>query len=353
VADGSSNTPFDTDGRAIAPSLAEFEAAARRIAPHVIETPVCRWPAATAADLFGPDAEVWVKLELLQVTGSFKARGALNNILSLPPEVQARGFTAFSSGNHAAAVSYAAKVVGSAAKVVMLSGANPARIANCRRFGGEIVFADSGAEAAELMQAIEREEGRVAIHPYEGFRTSAGAGTLGLELARQIPGLDAVVVAIGGGGLCSGIGPALALRAPDCQILAVEPEGADTMRRSFASGVPERQEKVGTIADSLAPPAILPYSMSLCRQHVDVLEMLSDDAIRDGMHRLLVDMKFLVEPGGAATTAGALGPLRARLAGKRTCIILCGSNIDTTTFDRLAGPSGVGIKPHDREALPR
>ena len=329
------------DGTAVPPSIEDVRQAADRIAPHIIETPVVQWRGAEILDAFGPGADVWLKLESFQAAGSFKARAALNIALSVPADVRQRGFTAFSSGNHAAAVAYAARVVGATAKVVMLRSANPARIANCERFGGEIVFADTGVSAVEMVEEIERTEGRYFSHPYEGLMTAAGVGGVALEMDRQIPDLDAVVVAVGGGGLCSGIAATLRQIRPSCEIFAVEPEGADTMFRSFQSGTTERLSSVQTIADSLAPPNTLPYSFNLCRQNVDQLCLISDDSIRDAMRRLYNSFRLAIEPGGAASTAGAFGPLRERLAGKRVCLLVCGSNIDLSTF--VATTGGVGV----------
>lgn len=309
------------------------EEALERIKPHIVETPVHRWAGPNAREMFGPDAEVWLKLELFQVTGSFKARGALNVALQIPEEARRRGFTTFSSGNHAAAVAYAAQVLGTSAKVVMLQSANAARIQNCRRYGGEILMAPDGKAALEMVKHIELTEGRTMIHPYEGPLTSAGAATLGYQLGQQIPDLDAAIVAIGGGGLCSGVGPALQLTQPRAQVWAVEPEGADNMFRSFASGQPQRLERVGTIADSLAPPQILPHSFSLCRQSVSELSLITDSEMRLAMHHLFKGLRLIVEPGGAAALAGALGPYRERLAGKRVAVMVCGSNIDLESFN--------------------
>ncbi len=269
------------------------------------------------------------------MTGSFKARGALNGVLQLDSAARARGLTAFSSGNHAAAVAYAAQVVGTTAKVVMQASANPARIENCRSFGGEVLFAPDGETALAMVKALEAEEGRVLIHPYESPHTSAGAATIALELADQIPALDAVVVAIGGGGLCSGVGPGMKLLKPSCQVYAVEPKGADAMFRSFRSGRPEPVGVTSTIADSLAPPQVLPYSFSLCQQSVDQLALISDAEMLAAMSVLFKELKMAVEPGGAASTAGAIGPLRAKLEGKRIAIVVCGSNIDIGSFSRL------------------
>jgi len=341
--DAAARSPLEQGPTAIgAPSLATIEAAAMRLAPHIARTPVHRWTPHSAERLFGPGAQVWLKLELLQVTGSFKPRGALNVAMNLAPEILARGLTAFSSGNHAAAVAYAARVLGTTAKVVMLASANPARVENCRRLGGEVLFASDGVAAMAMVEEIREKEGREAIHPYEGPHTSAGTATIALELAEQVPDLDCVVVAIGGGGLCSGIGPAIKQLVPGCRVLAVEPEGADKMYRSFKSGRPEAAGKTSTIADSLAPPYILPYSFGLCRGSVDDLTLISDAQICEAMAVLFSEFKLAVEPGGAASTAAALGPFREQLSGKRVAIVLCGSNIDIESFYRLLPKTAVG-----------
>jgi threonine dehydratase len=296
---------------------------------------VVPWLGPVARRLFGDDTEIWLKLELLQVGGSFKARGALNTALQLSAAERARGLTAFSSGNHAIAVAFAAQVLGVTAKVVMLSSANPARIETCRGLGAEVLFAPDGDAASEMVREIQEREGRAAIHPYDGVHTTEGTGTIALELVDQIPDLDAVLVSIGGGGLCSGLASTLKQLRPECRIYAIEPEGADTMYRSFQTGQPQAAGAITTIADCLAPPRILPYSYGLCRQAVDELALISDAAMVDAMGLLFRELKLAVEPGGAASTAAALGPFREQIAGKRAAILLCGSNIDLRSFARL------------------
>lgn len=319
----------------VAPSLEAVAAAAERIAPHLVRTPVLHWRGPAARRLFGEGTEVWLKLELFQVGGSFKARGALNTALQLPPGQRAKGLTAFSSGNHAIAVAYAAQVLGVSAKVVMLNSANPARIELCRSFGAEILFAPDGDSAIEMVRDIQEQEGKSAIHPYDGVHTTEGAGTIALELVEQVPDLDAVLVSIGGGGLCSGLASTLKQVRPDCQVLAIEPEGADTMYRSFQAGHPLAAGVITTVADCLAPPRTLPYSYGLCRRAVDELALISDAAMIDAMGLLLRELKLVVEPGGAASTAAAIGPFRERIAGKRVAIVLCGSNIDLSSFTQM------------------
>jgi threonine dehydratase len=148
----------------------------------------------------------------------------------------------------------------------------------------------------------------------------------------QLPDLDAVIIPVGGGGLCAGIATAVKLMNPHCRVYAVEPEGADSMRRSLASGQPERIDAVRTIADSLGAPFAAPYSFSLCQKYVDELVLISDNDMRHAMLRLYRGTKLAVEPAGAATTAALVGPLRDKLQGQRVALIVCGSNIDIPTF---------------------
>jgi threonine dehydratase len=147
-----------------------------------------------------------------------------------------------------------------------------------------------------------------------------------------------VVVPIGGGGLCAGIASIVRQMKPDCEIIGVEPEGADSMHRSIASGRPESLEQVRTIADSLGAPFALPLSFELCRSNLDRLVLVSDDALRAAMRLLFSDMKIAVEPACAATTAALAGPLAADLAGKHVVLVFCGSNTDWSTWAREAGP---------------
>ena len=150
-----------------------------------------------------------------------------------------------------------------------------------------------------------------------------------------MPDLDAVIVPIGGGGLCAGVASAVKQSSPKTQVFGVEPEGADSMHRSFRSGKPEGIDKVRTIADSLGAPHAAPYSFELCRRYVDELVLVNDDQLRAAMRLIFRGAKLAVEPAGAAATAALCGPLRDRLAGKRVALIVCGANIDAPTFTRL------------------
>ena len=321
------------------PSAEQIAAARARLDDLIIETPVHHWRGPEIAAAAGAGTKVLLKLELFQYTGSFKARGALTNMLNLPPDALARGVTAVSAGNHAIAVAYAAKTLGSSAKVVMMKTANPFRVERCRSYGAEVVLAEDVHSAFATVRRIEQEEGRSFVHPYEGELTILGTATLGYEWCRQTPDLDAIIVPIGGGGLAAGIACAVKQLRPACHVFGVEPEGADSMHRSFAAGEPRPIERVATIADSLGAPFALPYSFGLCRRFLDGLVMIDDDAMRRAMGLLFREMKLAVEPAGAAATAAQCGPLRERLAGKRIGVIVCGSNIDIATFARHLGQS--------------
>jgi len=323
------------------PSLDAIEAALGRLGPHIERTPVRRWaPDAGAARL--PDCELHLKLELFQRTGTFKVRGALVNLLDAPAERVARGVTAVSAGNHAIAVAYAARSAGTSARVVMLDSANPGRVARCRAYGATIERASTGAEGFARARAIEEEEGRLFIHPFEGERTILGTATLGLELARQIPALDAVIVPVGGGGLIAGVATAVKAMNSGCAVYGVEPVGADSMSRSLAAGEPVSIDEVRTIADSLGAPHAAPFGFSLVRRFVDDVVLVDDDALRAAMRVLFTDAKLVTEPASAAPFAALAGPLAERLAGARVALVVSGSNIDAGTFGRLleaAGPA--------------
>lgn len=314
------------------PSIAAIEAARERMGGLILETPVLRLSGPEAMRILGSKTQAFLKLELFQHANSFKTRGALTVALNLPPGRINRGFTGVSTGNHAIAVAYVARALGTSAKFVMPATANPLRRQRFAQLGGEAVIAPTATQAHVVAEQLATREGRAFIHPYEGPYTTLGAATTALELNRQVPDLDAVVVAIGGGGLCSGLGPAIKQLQPTCKVYAVEPEGAPTMFRSFRTGRPEKQETFQTIADALAPPSTEPYSMAMCQQSVDELVLISDQEMRNAMALLYEEAKLAVEPAGAAATAGLCGPLQDRLRDKRVAVMVCGSNIDHQSF---------------------
>ena len=316
------------------PDINEIRALREQLAEETTVTPVLR--CAAIEEVLGGDSQVYAKLEFLQRTGTFKARGALATLHDLTDEQLERGVTAVSAGNHAIAVAYAARAVGTTAKVVMVSSANPFRVESCRSFGGEVVLADNVHDAFDVAERIQQEEGRYFVHPFEGRSIALGTGTVGLEICEQVEDFDTLVVPVGGGGLIGGVANAVKQLRPDCQIIGVEPDGADSMHRSRAAGEPRSIERVTTIADSLGAPFAMPYSFALTERYVDRLAKVSDDELRRTMGFLFRAMKLAVEPACAASTAALLGPLRDELRGKRVVLLMCGSNIDWHTFEQQA-----------------
>ena len=315
---------------AAGPEIDAVRALSEQLSGTIVRTPVMR--CAPIEDALGGDTEVLAKLEFLQRTGTFKARGALATLHSLSQEQLAAGVTAVSAGNHAIATAFAAAALSTTAKVVMMRAANPARVAACQEYGAEVVFADDVHEAFAIAESIQKEEGRYFVHPFEGPHVALGTGTVGLEICEQSDTFDAVIVPVGGGGLIGGIANVVKRLRPGCEVIGVEPTGADTLSRSLRSGAPQGIDKIRSIADSLGSPYALPYSFGLAQLHVDRMVLVEDIEMQKVMGFLFQNMKIAVEPACAASTAALLGPLRAELRGKRVMLIMCGSNIDWETF---------------------
>jgi len=284
----------------------------------------------------GASTQLWLKEDLFQRTGSFKPRGALSVMLDLDEAALARGVTGVSAGNHAISLGYCARILGSTAKVVMPKSANVFRVQLCRELGVELELVDNITEAFARVKEIESAEGRTFVHPYEGPKTALGTASVGMEFIDQVraagASLDAVIVAAGGGGLTGGVACAVKQMSPGTAVYVVEPEGADTMYRSFKAGSPQSIDTVRTIADSLGSPRCEPYSFALNRQFVDEVVLVTDDQIRDAMRLLFRSAKLAVEPAGAAALAALMNPLRSRLEGMSVGIVVCGANIDAETF---------------------
>ncbi len=317
------------------PSLEAIRKTAAKITPYIIRTPTVPCYGPVLSESFGSDSTVFLKLELFQRSGSFKARGALNNVLGLSKEKLANGITAFSAGNHAIATAFAAKVVGTSAKVAMPSFANPYRVERCRALGAEIVFAENMMELFEIGERLQKDEGRTLVHPFESPKTFEGTATVGLEICEDVENLDAVIVPIGGGGLISGIASAVKRLQPDCMVFGVEPKGAQGMSTSLSKGAPIPKVELSSIADSLSAPLHLPLSYSIIQELVDEVVTVEDSEIINAMRLMFSDLKLAVEPAGASAIAALLGPLRETLAGKRVALVICGTNIDMATHAKL------------------
>lgn len=304
------------------------------LADQVIRTPMVSCASGTLRDALS-GADIFLKLEMMQHTGSFKARGALSCVAAIPETDRARGITAVSAGNHAIAAAWAAKQAGISAKVVLIASANPFRIAQVRALGAEIIMKDTAAAAFAEAARLEQEEGRVFVHPFEGENTTLGAAGVGLEMMDDVPDLDTVIVSIGGGGLISGVATAIKAVNPSCQVLGVEPFGAASMRKSLDAGAPVTLDRVDTLADSLGAPMALPYSFGAARQFVDDVVLVSDEDICAGLALFQQEARLAVEPAAGAVLAAALGPYRAQLAGKKLGLVVCGANIDPHNYGTL------------------
>lgn len=317
------------------PTPRQIEQAREKLGDKVRRTPTWQWKSDVAERLAGPDTNLFLKFELFQHAGSFKPRGALMNMLDLSEKQLESGVTAVSAGNHAIAVAYAARSLGTTAKVVMPQSANRFRVEKCQSFGADVELVDDVHIAFERVKEIEKEENRAFIHPFEGEQTALGTATVGLELYQDAPALDAVIVPIGGGGLIAGISAAIKQMNPDCKVYGVEPAGADSMTKSRAAGEPVEIEKVDTIADSLGAPHAAPYSFALCQRFVDEVVTITDLQMAQMMRIMFEELKLAVEPAGASAMAGAVGPLAEKITDKNVGIIVCGTNIDTESFQKI------------------
>ena len=318
------------------PTIDAIRANRARLGDLVVTTPVRHLVDDALADAVGSATKVWLKEELFQRTGSFKPRGALSVMLDLDADALLKGVTGVSAGNHAISLGYSARILGTTAKVVMPKTANAFRVQMCRELGVEVELVDNVAEAFARVKEIETDEGRTFVQPYEGPKTALGTASVGMEFIDQVEtagsSLDAVIVAAGGGGLTGGVACAVKQMSPATAVYVVEPEGADSMHRSFKAGSPQSIEAVRTIADSLGAPRCEPYSFALNRQFVDEVVLVNDDQIRDAMRLLFRSAKLVVEPAGAASLAALMYPLRHRLDGKTVGIVVCGANIDPESF---------------------
>jgi threonine dehydratase len=325
-------TPVD------APTIDAIRANRARLGDLIVTTPIRLLVDDALAAAVGETTHVWLKEELFQRTGSFKPRGALSVMLDLDAAALARGVTGVSAGNHAVSLGYCARALGTTATVVMPKTANPFRVQLCRELGATVVLVENVHEAFDRVKHIEADEGRTLVHPYEGPKTALGTASIGMEFIDQTAAagvtLDAVIVAAGGGGLTGGVACAVKQMSPSTAVYVVEPEGADSLNRSFKAGSPQAIEAVRTIADSLGAPRCEPYSFSLNQQFVDEVVLVDDDQIREAMRLTFRAAKLAVEPAGAAALAALMYPLCKRLDGQTVGLVVCGANIDAETFYR-------------------
>ena len=309
--------------------------AAARLEGVTLRTPVLPLTTAAWREVLPARAEVTLKLELFQQAGSFKARGAFLGLSGLDATARAAGVVAASGGNHALAVSWAARAAGVRARITMPHHVDPERIEGCRALGAEVsLHADMPAAFAE-MERIAADEGATLMHPFEAEHMILGAATCGAEIMSQMDALDVLVVPVGGGGLIAGISAAAKSVRPEIEVIGVEPEGADSLSRSLAEGRPVTLDRIDTIADSLGSPKALPLSFGVARRYVDRVVRLPDSALRAGMRTFQRTLRIMAEPACAASIAAVIGPLKDEMAGRRVGVIACGSNISLERYTQL------------------
>jgi threonine dehydratase len=277
----------------------------------------------------------WLKLENLQMTGSFKERGAVNKLVRLTPEEKARGVVCASAGNHAQGVAYHAERLGIAATVVMPQNTPLMKVAGTRSFGAKVVlFGASYDDAFEEAKRLEAEHGFVFVHAFDDDAIIAGQGTVGLELIEQNLYLDAVVCPIGGGGLCGGIALAMKETNPKIKIYGVESAAAPSMKVALEKGAPTTIPAARTIAEGIAVRRVGERALELVRKYVDDIVLVDEEEIAEAILVMLEKEKTVAEGAGAAPLA-ALLHARLPLAGKKACVVVSGGNIDVNVVSRI------------------
>jgi threonine dehydratase len=312
--------------------LTEIEAAAHRLAGVAVRTPLL--PSDAVSEAVG--ADVRLKCENLQRAGAFKIRGAYNFVSQLSDEQVSDGIITYSSGNHAQAVALTGKLRGIRAVVVMPTTAPKVKVEGARRLRGEVVFEGTTSVERKLRaEAIAGEEGLVIVPPFDHRHIIAGQGTVGLEIARDWPDVDVVLVPIGGGGLASGVAAAVKRMLPAARVIGVEPVGAATMRAALDHDGPTLLTEVSSIADGLLPVIAGELTFEHARELLDDVVTVDDDSIRRATGLLVKRQRLVVEFSGAATTAAMLSGA-VDLKGARVAAVISGGNLDPVHLSELA-----------------
>lgn len=299
--------------------------AAARIAPYVRRTPVLD------VALEGIDTPVTLKLELLQHAGSFKSRGAFNTLLGA--HIGSAGVATASGGNHGAAVAYAARQLGHRARIFVPEISSPAKVARIASYGAEVVQQGENYNAAlALCDAYIAVSGAAGVHAYDAVPTLEGQGTLARELETQAPGLDTLLVAVGGGGLIGGIA---AWYQSQVKVVGVEPAACNTLHAAFAAGARVPVKASGLAADSLGATTVGQLMFDIARDHVSGVVLVTDDDIRNAQRKLWQEMQLVTEPGGAAAFAALLSGAYTPEKGERVGVVVCGANTSMDVFGQL------------------
>jgi threonine dehydratase len=314
--------------------LDAIETAARRIEGKVHRTPMF-----SAASLGArANVDLHVKCECFQKTGSFKARGALNKVLSLSDAERGRGLVTVSAGNHAQAVAWAARVAGAKATVVMPTDAPRAKIDAVRGYGAEVVLHPDRPTLFDKLHEVQAERGLTFVHPFDDPVVLAGAGTTGLEIVEQQPDVDVVIVPVGGGGLMGGVTSAVKQRKPKTRVIAVELAEGPGLGPALAAGKPVPVPRPrDTLADGMTPPFVGALPLEIARALVDEIVTVSEPEIVDAMRLLMTRAKLYVEGSGAAATAALLSGHASIPSGSRVVALVSGGNVDLARLAALGG----------------
>ena len=280
---------------------------------------------------------LFFKCEFLQKSGSFKARGAINNIISQDQSKFDKGITAVSAGNHAIAASFVANQFKLKNKIFLYESANQYRVQTCKNYGANIIF--TNPKQAFLDAENAKNEGYYFIHPFDGPLTLQGSATLGLEIVEYLKSIntkiDNLLISVGGGGLISGVSSYVKQFYPKIKIIGVEPENANGLSQSFEAKKPLNNVKVNSIADSLSAPLHMKYSFDVAKQVIDEMVTVSDDEMKEFMVFCYKKFKLFLEPACVAGLAALKYKINSDLNGNNTMVILCGSNIDKQTWVNL------------------
>jgi len=300
-------------------TLEKIQEAQKRIAPWIKRTPLV--PSEALSCLLG--AQVYLKLELFQKTGSFKVRGAFNKLLQMKGT---RRVVAVSGGNHAQAVAYAAKALGLEALILMPEDTPKNSLEATRNYGAEIRLTATISEAFSQVEKFEK-EGWALVHPFDDFDVMAGQGTIGLEIFEDLPTVTDCVVSVGGGGLIGGISTALKSLKSTVRIWGVETKGADSMARALAAGKIVTLEKITTIAKTLGAPAVSEKTLSIGKRNLEKVVVVSDKAAVEALELLLERAKVLTEPAASCTLAAAFELKSEFHKESHVVLVLCGGNV--------------------------